>query len=160
MKKSSILFLQTVIVLLGIVAAVLLLIGPWKEGVNANATTISEIYFDDPFLMLVYAGSIPFFFALVKAIKLLGYTRKNKVFSPESVKAVRAIKYCALSIIGFVAAEEIFIIRNHASDDIAGGFMMGVFITFGSIIIATASALFEKVLQNAVDLKTENELTV
>ena len=46
------------------------------------------------------------------------------------------------------------------SDDRAGGVFMGVLITFGSIVIATAAALFERILQNAVDIKSENDLTV
>ena len=46
------------------------------------------------------------------------------------------------------------------SDDRAGGVFMGVLITFGSIVIATAAATFERILQNAVDMKSENDLTV
>lgn len=160
MKKSSTLFLQGVIAALGIVALGLLLWEPWVEGVNAHATTLSQIYFDDPFLMLVYAGSIPFFVALYQAIKVLGYAGQNKIFSQAAVKALRTIKRCALAIIGFVVIEEIFIILNHGNDDAAGGIMMGVFITFGSIVIATAAAMFERILQNAVDIKSENDLTV
>jgi hypothetical protein len=34
---------------------------------------------------------------------------------------------------------------------------MGVLITFGSIVIATAAAIFERILQNAMDMKSENE---
>ena len=37
---------------------------------------------------------------------------------------------------------------------------MGVLITFGSIVIATAAAMFERILQDAVDIKSENDLTV
>jgi hypothetical protein len=37
---------------------------------------------------------------------------------------------------------------------------MGLFIIIVSAIIATAAALFERVLQNAVDIKSENDLTV
>ncbi len=48
----------------------------------------------------------------------------------------------------------------HTSDDRAGGVFMGILITFGSIIIATAAATFERILQNAVDMKSENDLTV
>ncbi len=160
MKKTSTIFLQVVIVALGIGALFLLLLEPRIEGVNANATSLSEIYFDDPFLMLVYAGSIPFFIALYQAIKILGYVGRNKIFSEAAVKAFRTIKYCALTIIGFVVVEEIFIMLNHGDDDAAGAVMMGVFITFGSIVIATAAATFERVLQNAVDIKSENDLTV
>ncbi len=160
MKKHSTIFLQVVIVLIGIGALALLLWEPHLEGVNANATTLSEIYFDDPFLALVYVGSIPFFAALYQAFKVLGYAGQNKVFSQEAVNALRKIKYCALAIIGFVVVEEIFIMLNHGNDDAAGGVFMGVLITFGSIVVATAAAVFEKTLQSAVDIKSENDLTV
>jgi len=160
MKKSSTVFLQVVIVFIGIGAAALLLWEPWVEGVNANATTLYQVYFDDPFLALVYTGSIPFFIALYQAFKLLGYIGKNKVFSPEAVKALRTIKYCAIAIIGFVVVEEFFILLNHGDDDAAGGVAMGVFITLGSVIVATAATMFARMLQNAVDIKSENDLTV
>lgn len=159
MKKSLTIFLQAVIVLIGIGAVALLLWEPQIEGVNAHATNF-EIYFKDPFLALVYAGSIPFFMALYQAFKVLGYAGKNKIFSLQAVKALCTIKYCALTIIGFVIVEEIIIILNHGNDDVTGGIFMGVLITFGSIVIATAAAVFERILQNAVDIKSENDLTV
>ena len=159
MKRSSTAFLQGVIVLVGIGALALLLWEPQIEGVNAHATLL-EIYFKDPFLALVYAGSVPFFIALYQAFKVLGYARQNKVFSEAAVKALRTIKYCAIAIIGFVVVEEIFIMLNHGDDDPAGGVFMGVLITFGSIVVATGAAMFERILQNAVDMKSENDLTV
>lgn len=158
MKRTSTVFLQVVVVLIGIGALALLLWEPQIEGVNAHATQFA-IYFKDPFLALVYIGSIPFFVAVYQAFKLLGYAGKNKILSPAAVKALRTIKYCAITIIGFVAVEEI-IIMLHTSDDRAGGVFMGVLITFGSIVIATAAAMFERILQNAVDIKSENDLTV
>jgi len=159
MKRSSTLFLQSVIVLIGIGAFALMLWEPRIEGVNAHATNF-EIYFKDPFLALVYLGSIPFFAALYQAFKVLGYAGQNKIFSQTAVKALRTIKYCALAIIAFVLVEEIFILLNHGSDDAAGGVFMGVLITFGSVVVATAVAMFERILQHAVDMKSENDLTV
>ncbi len=158
MKKSSTIFLQVVLVLIGIGALGLLLWEPHLEGVNAHSTFF-KVYLD-PFIALVYIGSIPFFIALYQAVKVLGYAGQNKVFSQAAVNALRTIKYCALAIIGFVILEEIFIMLTHGSDDATGGVMMGVFITFGSIVIATAAAMFERILQNAVDIKSENDLTV
>ena len=143
MKRSSTIFLQIVIVLIGIGALALLLWEPQIEGRNVHATNF-EIYFKDPFLALVYIGSIPFFAALYQAFKVLGYAGQNKVFSQAAVKALRTIKYCALAIIGFVVVEEIFIMLNHGSDDAAGGVFMGVLISFGSIVIATAAAILER----------------
>src|SRR5215208_3411262 len=159
MNRSTTIFLQAVIVLIGIGALALLVWEPQIEGVNAHATNF-EIYFKDPFLALVYAGSIPFFIALYQAFKVLGYAAQNKIFSPAAVKALRTIKYCAVAMIGFVVVEEIFIMLNRGSDDAAGGVFMGVLITFASIVIATAAAMFERILQNAVDIKSENDLTV
>jgi hypothetical protein len=158
MKKSSTLFLQIVIVLLGIGALGLLLWEPHLEGVNANATFF-EVYMD-PFIALVYLGSVPFFVALYQALKILGYARNNNVFSQGAVNALRTIKYCAITIIGFVVVEEVFIILTHGNDDAAGVFSLGILITFGSIVIAAAAAMFERILQNAVDIKSENDLTV
>jgi len=48
----------------------------------------------------------------------------------------------------------------HTGEDRAGGVFMGILITFGAVVVATAAAVFERVLQNAVDLKSENDLTV
>ena len=160
MKRSSTMFLQVVIVLIGIGALALLLWEPHVEGVNAEATTLYQIYFDDPFLALVYVGSIPFFIALYQAFKVLGYAGQNKVISSEAVKALRTIKYCAIAIIGFVVVEEIFIMLNHGDDDAAGGVAMGIGISFISIVVATAAAVFERTLQRAVEMKSENDLTV
>ena len=161
MKRGSTIFLQIIIVLIGIGALALLLWEPQIEGRNAHATNF-EIYFKDPFLALVYAGSIPFFIALYQAFKLLGYIGRNEVFSQRSVKALRTIKYCAITIIGFVVAEEIFIrLTNNLDNDNPGApIFMGALITFGSIVIATAAAVFERILQNAVNIKSENDLTV
>ncbi len=158
MKRSSTAFLQVVIVLIGIGALALMLWEPHIEGRNAHAT-VFEIYFKDPFLAYVYIASIPFFVSLYQGFKVLGYAGQNQVFSQAAVKALRTIKFCAIALIGFVAVGEIFIMMDH-SDDRAGGVFMGVLITFGSIVIATAAATFEQILQNAVDMKSENDLTV
>ena len=157
-RRSSTAFLQAVIVLIGIGTLALMLWEPHIEGRNVHAT-LFEIYFKDPFLAYAYIASIPFFVALYQAIKVSGYVRQNKTFSQATVKALRTIKYCAIAIIGFVAAGEIFIMLGN-SDDRAGGVFMGILITFGSIVIATAAAMFERILQNAVDIKSENDLVV
>jgi len=77
------------------------------------------------------------------------------------VKSLRTIKYCAIALVGFiVGAEAYFFIAVRGKDDIAGGVMMGVLMIFLSTVIATAAAVFERTLQSAVDLKSENDLTV
>jgi hypothetical protein len=160
MKKSSTIFLQVVIVLIGIGARALLLWEPHIEGRNANAT-LSEIYFKDPFLAYMYTGSIAFFVALYQAFRLLGYIGRNEIFSQRSVKALRTIKYCAMTLVAFImGAEAYFFIVQRGKEDIAGGVMMGLLMIFVFVVIATAAGVFERIVQNAVDIKTENDLTV
>jgi len=158
MKRSSAIFLQIVIVLIGICVLALMLWEPHIEGRNVHAT-LFEIYFKDPFLAYAYIASIPFFVALYQAFKLLGYAGQDKVFSRAAVKALRTMKYCAIAIIGFVAVGEIFIMLND-SDDRAGGVFMGILVTVGSIAIAVVAAIFEKNLRKAVNARSKKDLTV
>jgi hypothetical protein len=37
---------------------------------------------------------------------------------------------------------------------------MCILTTFVAIVVATAAAIFEKILQNAIDMKSENDLTI
>jgi len=90
---------------------------------------------------------------------VLGYVRQNKTFSQVTVNSLRTIKYCALALIGFVAVSVIFMIGGDREDRPAGLFMR-ILVTFPSIIVATAAAISERILQNAVDIKSENDLTV
>jgi hypothetical protein len=160
MKRTSTVFLQIVIVFIGLGVLAFLLIEPHLEGRNVNAT-LFQIYFKDPFLAYIYLAFVPFFVGLYQGFKILGYARRDEIFLQRSVKALRTIKYCAaITAIFIVGAEAYIFIVVRGSDDVAGGVMMGLFILFVSAIIGTAAAVFERILQKAVDLKSENDLTV
>ena len=146
--------------LIGIGALAVMLWEPHIEGRNVHAT-LFKIYFKDPFLAYAYIASISFFVALYQAFKLFGYIGRNEVFSERSVRALRTIKYCGMALVGFiVGAEAYFFIVQRSKDDIAGGVAIGLFMIFVSVVIATAAAAFERLLQSAVDIKSENDLTV
>lgn len=159
MKRSSI-FLQVAIVLIGIGALAFMLWEPHIEGRNAHAT-LFQIYFNDPFLAYAYIASIPFFVALYQAFNVLGYVRQNKTFSQATAKALRTIKYCAITIIVFVAVSVIFIYPMFGDkDDRPAGVFMRILIAFASIVIAIAAGMFEQILKDAVDIKSAKDLTV
>ncbi len=158
MKRGSTMFLQAVVVLIGVGAMACMLWFPHIEGRNVNAT-VFEVYFKDPFLAYAYAASVAFYMGLYQAYKVLGFAGRNRVFSQEAVNALRTIKYCAMAIIGFVALALVFIMLME-NEDRAGGVFLGVLLTFGSIVTATAAAIFERILQKAVDMKSETDLTV
>ena len=151
-------FLRAVVLLIGIGAVALLLWEPHIEGRNAHAT-VFEIYFNDPFLAYAYVASIPFFVGLFHAFKVLGFAGRNNEFSLSTVKSVRTIKNCAIALFGFVVGAEIFIMSND-SDDRAGGVFIGILIAFASIVVATATTILERALQRAVEMKSENDLTI
>lgn len=156
MNRGPTAFLQAVVVLIGIGALAFLLVEPHIEGRNAHAT-LFEIYFKDPFLAYVYFSSTPFFVALHRTFKVLGHIGQGQAFSPETAKALRAVKFCALAFIGLVALGVLFIVLGE-SDDHAGGVVMGILIAFGAAVVAAAASTLERVLQNAVDSKSANEL--
>ena len=159
MRRGVTIFLQVVIVLLGLGMLALLLWEPQVEGRNVHATQF-EIYFKDPFLAYIYLAFVPFFVGLTRAFKILGYARRNEIRSQHSLRALRIIKYCGLTTAIFIVGAEAYIfIFVRGTDDIAGGVMMGAFIIFVSAIIATAAAVFERRLQKDVDIKSVAGLT-
>ena len=157
MKRGSTIFLQVVVVLVGIGMLALLLWEPHVEGVNQHAT-LWQMYFD-PFILYVYLTFVPFFVALYQALKVLGYAGRNEVFSPAAVRALRRMKYCAIAMIALVAASFLFMLSGDPEDRPAGIFMR-ILIGFPAVVVLAAAAMFQRILQNAVDLKSEHDLTV
>lgn len=159
MKRTPTLFLQAVIVLIGMVALVILIRFPLTEGRAANLDLFS--IYADPFILYGYAASIAFFVALYKAFRLLGYIGQNKVFSSDAVGTLRSIKYCAIVLSILIVAAGLYIRISHDKEDDPAGFLaICIVTTFVAIVIATAAAVFEKILQNAIDMKSENDLTI
>ena len=148
MKRVATIFLQIVVVLVGIGLLAALLWEPQLEGRNAHATQF-EIYFKDPFLAYIYLAFVPVFVGHYQVFKLLGYAGRDEIFSHHSVRALRIIKYCALitaiMILGAVAYIMIFV---RGEDDVAGGVAMGLFFTFASAVVGTTAAVFERIVQD------------
>lgn len=165
MKKSSTVFLRIVVVLTSISALTFLLWEPHIEGVNANAGFF-EVYLDS-FIIYIYLASIPFFVALYQAYKVLGYIGKNMTFSQAALEALSKIKYCAFITAGLIIATDIFLLIHArlypeigAVDGPEGAVMLGLITAFISVVIGTTAVIFERILQKAVELKSENDLTV
>ncbi len=147
MKRISTQLLQAMTVLVGIGTLVLMLWEPTIEGRNAHAT-LTQVYFNDPFLAYAYLASVPFFVALYQAFKLWGYLGQHKA----AVQAVRAIKYCAMSLAGLIVLPVAYLFIVRPEDDIAGGVAMGLFLTLAFAGVATAAAVFERTLGAQPDI--------
>ncbi len=154
MKPASTLFLKLVIYFMGLAALALCLVGlPYTIG-----------SFDpggyDPILVGMYGPAIPFFIALYQGLKLLGFIDKNTAFSQVSVKALKTIKYCGIAISAMYAVGMPYIVMVADKDDAPGVVLIGLIIISASIVIAVFAAVLQKLIQNGLDIKSENDLTV
>jgi hypothetical protein len=153
MKRGSTLFLNIVVFLLGAVVFALC------------TFLVFQLFTQDlggyrPILIGMLVAAIPFFVGVYQTMKLLSYIDNNKAFSQFSIKALNTIKYCgiAISALYAVGMPYIFIIADQ--DDAPGVVLLGLIFTFAPMIVAVFAGVLQKVLQNAIDLKSENELTV
>ncbi|OZB94372.1 DUF2975 domain-containing protein [Paenibacillus sp. XY044] len=160
MKRVSTLFLKMAVFLIGIpILALCIFVVP----VIANFA--AELYPDHAYFKYLvfvgmYAGAIPFYLALYQAFKLLIYIDGNEAFSELSVRALKKIKHCAVAIsILYVAGLPLMYLIAEA-DDAPGVILIGLVIIFASMVIAFFAAVLQRLLQEAIDIKSENDLTV
>ena len=154
MKQASTIFLQAAIVLFGSAVLAIMIRFPLTEG-RAENLDLFRIYFD-PFILYGYVSSIAFFVALYKAFRLFGYIGQNKVFSLNSVQALRSIKYCAIVLSVLIVIAALCIIMFHHKDDDPAGFIAACIVaTFVSVVVAAAASVFENIFQKGMDLKSE-----
>jgi O-antigen/teichoic acid export membrane protein len=159
MKRGSTLFLKGVVVLLGLGAlAVCIFLLPWIASGDAEAHP-EDSYLQYPFLVCSYLLSIPFFAALVQTLQLLSCIDRGYAFSESSVRALRTIKRCGITISVFITLGELFVIL-FIDDDITHIITLGALSIFASSVIASFAALLQKVLRDAIRIKIENDLTV
>jgi hypothetical protein len=154
MHKVSTLFLRSVIVLMGL-AVLATCIFALPAGIASD-----KVGYYRPILIGMYLPAIPFFIGLFQGMKLLGYIDRNQAFTGSAVEALRNIKYCAAAISAMYAAGLPYIYYAAERDDAPGVIVIGMVISFTAFVIATAAALFQRLFQNAVDIKAENDLTV
>ncbi|MEC3609442.1 DUF2975 domain-containing protein [Bacillus glycinifermentans] len=158
MKKGTTLFLKLAVFLIGTPVLALCILGlPWlvKHPVNPDYTHI--LY---PILIGMYASVIPFFVALYQAFKLLSYIDRNQDISELSVKSLKNIKFCAMTFSGLYVVIMPFVYLLAELDDAPGIILIGMVMIFASMVIAVFSAVLQMLLKDAIDIKSENDLTV
>ncbi|OIR60968.1 hypothetical protein BLL41_10855 [Bacillus sp. FMQ74] len=160
MNRMSTLFLKIAVILIGIpILALCIFLVP--EIANYSAELLPNIaYIKYLVFIYLYVTAIPFYFALYQAFKLISYIDKNKAFSGLSVRALKKIKYCAVTISIFYAAGMPVFYLIADIDDAPGIIVIGLVIIFASMVIAVFAAVLQKLLKEAIDIKSENDLTV
>jgi len=169
MQRGATFLMRAVVLFIGIVVLIFS-IALFPE-ISKEAAMIAEVaslristwfaFVNLVFLVGLYAAVIPFFFALHQTLKLLSYIDKKKAFSDLSVKALRNIKYCAFAICALYMASIMPLIFCFAEfDDAPGLVLIGFVIGLSPVVIATFAAILQRLLQEAIDIKSENDLTI
>ena len=147
MKSTKIRFLKSLIIVFGFIILTALIRLPLTEGRAVNLD-LYHIY-ADPFILFGYLASIPFFIALYKGFKIIGYIGDDKIVYLNVVKELKIIKYCAILFSIFIIAAGIFILLFHNKEDDPAGFIaLCIVTTFLSIVIALIAGVFQKKLMN------------
>ena len=160
MKDGKTLFLKGVLFLLGLAVAALC--------VFAVPAIASEILGYHPqykhyiygVLALMYVTSIPFYLALYQSYRLLTYIDTSTAFSQLSVDALNKIKKCAYAISGIYLLILPFFYILGEYDDAPGIILIGLLMIFAPLVIAFFAAILQKLLEDAIEFKSENDLTV
>ncbi|GLX66816.1 DUF2975 domain-containing protein [Paenibacillus glycanilyticus] len=157
MKHASVLFLQLTVFLMGLPALAACVIGVIGLLQNNPDQFPGKMHPTD---IGFFVAVIPYFIALFQAYRLLGYIDKSIAFSELSVQALKKIKICGYSIsLIFLVMEPVLYVEA-MQEDAPGLIVLGLAVVFASFIIAVFAALLARLLHNAIQLQSENDLTV
>jgi len=159
-KHASTLFLKAVLISIGFIALALCVFSFPNVWVGAAREWPISTYVLYPGLIGIYATIIPFLLALHQAFRLLQYIDTYNPFSEVSINALRNIKFCAvaMSMLYWVGMPLVFAFADY--DDAPGGVLIGAALASTPLIIATFAAVLQKLVQSALDMKMENDLTI
>jgi hypothetical protein len=113
-----------------------------------------------PILIVMIVSVLPFYFGLFQAWRLLGLIDRNQAFSELSIGALENIKRSALVISAMYAAAMPYIYNAADLDDAPGVMAIGLIIVGAALVVAVFAAVLRRLLRSAIDMQSENELTV
>jgi len=159
MERGSTKFLKIFIFIIGAaVLAFCIFWLPWSAD-HALETNPGLSYLKYPVLIGLYSTAVPFFFALYKALKILGYIDSREAFSQLSVSALKHIKYSAAAI-GILYASGTSGLLLAVSEKHLQIAALGVLVVLASAVVAVFAAVLQKLLEEAISIKSENDLTI
>ncbi|PZM62156.1 DUF2975 domain-containing protein [Paenibacillus dendritiformis] len=151
-------FLKLAIAMIGITALILCIF--WLPGfVTSRAAENPDVVpLKYPALIVVYTTAIPFYVALFHSLKLLHYIERKNAFSECAVASLKHIKQCAVAIaIVYVIAGVFLGMQDILFTSIA---VTGGVIIFAASTVAIFAAVLQELLTHALEIKSENDLTV
>jgi hypothetical protein len=114
-----------------------------------------------PIILVISASAATFCTAVFQIWKLLNLIDQNKAFTNASVKTMKNVKYCGFIISALFATWMPLVFHAAQNEDAPG-----MILIFGAIfvgipfVIAIFAGVAQRLFQNAIDIKKENDLTV
>lgn len=162
MQKGSTFFLRAAVTVIGAIVlslCIFALPAMWiGVGTDEEYSDIAYAFYG--ILVALYVAAIPFFYALYQTLLLLRYIDKNKAFSLLSVRALKHITYCGLAIcVAFITSLPFFYTwAQH--DDAPGLIVIGMVFAGASLTVSVFAAVLQRLLKEAIAIKSEHDLTV
>lgn len=158
MKLDSTTLLK--LILVGAGAGAFLFYGIAIPSIAYEARNGEYLYILYPILVGFFLTSIPYYLGLYQIYKILTYIDSNNAFSDVTVKTLRNIRNCGLagSVIFLLTLPFIYFAAE--LDDAPGLILIGMVFVTAPFAIAVVASVIQKVLQSAIEIKSENELTV
>ncbi|SIT88270.1 DUF2975 domain-containing protein [Edaphobacillus lindanitolerans] len=159
MKRET-LFLKAAVIVLALPVLAVCIFALPQLAIDIPNYRTDVAYAVTGLLVVLYATALIFFAALWQAFRLLNRIDRNDAFSEGSVSDLKKIKLFAILIGLFYTAGLLPVYVLAEIDDAPGLIVVGMGMVFASFTVAVFAAVLEKLLRNAIDIKSENDLTV
>lgn len=143
MKRSSTILLKMAIFIGGPILTIFIFFLPMV------ITALSRVFPASAYLQYLgfiglYGAITPFLFALYQTIKFISYTKKNDAFSEVSVKTLKNIGYCGITISALyvIAMPLLFLMAD--GDDAPGIILFALIVILSTSASAVFANIFEK----------------
>jgi len=155
-KKGSTTFLKVIIFLVGMAVLALCIWLP-EMAVRDAKVHPNTAYFLIPFVVCAYGFFITFLIVLYQVFKLLTYIERNNAFSELSLRSLKVIQNCAVTVIFFIVLGigNLMLLAKVTGEDAAGPISLSLM----GILVTSTIAAFINVLQKPIKhLLKENEI--
>jgi ABC-type multidrug transport system fused ATPase/permease subunit len=154
LEKSSTLFLRLVLLVFSI--GVLVLCGFLLYQIIQS----DSLGYYRPILIGVVISTIPLLFVFYQAFLLLKNIDNNLSLTDSSVNSLRKIKVSSFLISLMYLIGSPFIFNVAQQDDAPGVVLINIILLLGSFSVGVFTYILQKLLINAIEYKSENELTI
>lgn len=154
LERSSTLFLKLILLVLSL--AVLTFCGFLLYQIT-QSDSLGDY---QPILIGVLISTIPFLYVFYQAYNLLNNIDANLSLTDSSVNSLRIIKVCSFLISLMYLMGSPFIFNVAQQDDAPGVVLINIILIMGPFSVGVFTYILQKLLINAIEYKSENELTI